>query len=394
MKTLWLDPFSGISGDMLLGLLVDLGLDIQVLERDLAALELTGWQLECATEQRGGISGTRIQVLAEKEQVHRHLPDIHRLVERAGLPDQVRQAALDVFSRLAEAEARVHGVPVDRVHFHEVGAVDAIIDIVGTCLGLYRLGIDRLICGPVPLSRGFVQTDHGRMPLPAPATAALLEGWPVTDAACEKELVTPTGAALVTTLGEPGACPDMRLEKTGYGVGGWQLSDRPNLLRGFLGETNCNGHYEVDRVVVLNAHIDDASPEWLGYLQEKLLEAKVLDVTFGPLLMKKNRPATGLTVLAREDDFARVRDLILGEGLTAGLRWRVEQRCKLPRRQIELETPLGPARAKVLQMADGIRLTPEYDDCRRLARQSDRPIAEVYRLVEEAAQKWRKQTHD
>ncbi|RMF47326.1 MAG: nickel pincer cofactor biosynthesis protein LarC [Deltaproteobacteria bacterium] len=390
MKTLWLDPFSGVSGDMFLGLLVDLGLDIQLLERDLAALELPGWQLQCASEQRGGICGTRVRVLAKKEQAHRHLPDILGLVERAELPDQVRQAARDVFRRLAEAEARVHGVPVDRVHFHEVGAVDAIIDIVGTSLGLFRLGIDRLVCGPVPISRGFVQTDHGPMPLPAPATAALLEGWPLTDAACEKELVTPTGAALVTALGEPGNCPDMRLEKTGYGVGGWQLSDRPNLLRGFLGETGDKGRYEVDRVVVVNAHIDDASPEWLGYLQETLLEAGVLDIAFAPLQMKKNRPATGLTVLAREEDFARVRDLVLREGLTAGLRWRVEQRCKLPRRQIELETPLGPARAKVLQLGNDMRLTPEYDDCRRLARQSGRSIAEVYRLVEQAAQNWRK----
>ncbi|RME35332.1 MAG: DUF111 family protein, partial [Deltaproteobacteria bacterium] len=191
MKTLWLDPFAGLSGDMFLGLLADLGLDIRVLEEGLNALGLPGWRLERATEQRGGIRGTRIRVHTEQEPGQRHLPDILGLIERAGLPDQVRQAARDVFTRLAEAEARVHGVPVDQVHFHEVGAVDAIIDIVGTCLGLFRLGIDRLICGPVPLSRGFVQTDHGRMPLPAPATAALLEGWPVTDAACEKELVTP-----------------------------------------------------------------------------------------------------------------------------------------------------------------------------------------------------------
>ncbi|TYO97501.1 hypothetical protein EDC39_11041 [Geothermobacter ehrlichii] len=387
MKTLYLDTFSGIAGDMLLGLMVDLGFEADRLRGDLAALGLDGWTLHVRREKRLGIGGTRVEVRVEKEQPHRSWNRIDRMLADAPLPAAARKQARTIFRLLGETEAKIHGVPLDAIHFHEVGAVDAIIDIVGCCLALQQLGIERLVCSPLPLSRGFVDTEHGRMPLPAPATAALLENVPVVAADCDHELVTPTGAAIVKALAEFAPLPAMRLERTGYGVGGRELADRPNLLRGLLGEETSSG-LECDRVTVIESHIDDASPEWLGYLQELLFEHGALDVAFAPLQMKKNRPGAGIILVAPEAEGERLAALLLRQGTSSGVRWRTERRWKLPREIRTVATPFGEVRVKLFQVDRTTRrLSPEFEDCRRIARQTGLPLAEVYRQVECAAEK-------
>ncbi len=386
MRTLYLDTFSGIAGDMLLGLLIDLGVEADHLREELAGLGLDDWALHIRREKRLGIAGTRIEVRTGEGQSHRSWSRIDRLLAEAPLPARVQANARAVFRLLGETEARVHDVPLETIHFHEVGAIDAIIDITGCCLGLHLLGVERLVCAPLPLSHGFIDTEHGRMPLPAPATAALLEGAPVIDAGCDRELVTPTGAALVRTLAEFAPLPAMHILRTGYGVGGRDLTDRPNLLRGLLGETEGSG-LECDRVVVIETHIDDASPEWLGYLQELLFEQGALDVAFTPLQMKKNRPGCGIVLIAPEPDGERLASLLLNQGISGGVRWRLEHRWKLPRETRTVTTPYGKVRVKLFRLADtSCRLAPEFDDCRHIARQTGLPLGEVYRQIERAAE--------
>ncbi len=383
MKILYLDTFAGISGDMCLGLLVDLGLPLAELEAELRQLPVVGWRLESRRERRLGIEGTRLEVHCSEEKHHRTWADIDRLLAESALQPETRDLARRIFRRLGVAEAKVHGVALEKVHFHEVGAVDSIIDIVGTAVGLQRLGIAKVVCSPLPLSHGMVHTAHGHFPLPAPATAELLQGLPVTDAASEKELVTPTGAAIVAEIAVFGSLPAMTLLRTGYGVGGWQLSDRPNLLRGMLGEEA--GAATVDSVTVLETHLDDSSPEWLGYLLERLLAAGALDAAFAPLQMKKNRPGVRITVVAEPAQAEELARLILRESSAIGVRFSTCQRLKLRRESGVVQTELGEAHVK--RLYDGselLRITPEFDSCRALATTSGKPLPEVMRLVERA----------
>lgn len=386
MSVLYLDPIGGVSGDMVLGLLVDLGVAPGELEADLRGLPLEGWRLEVRREQRLGIMGTRVEVVCPEEHHHRTWAQIDAMLRERPLPAAVPDLARRIFRRLGEAEAKVHGVPLETVHFHEVGAADAIIDIVGAAAGLVRLGLPRMVCGPLPLSRGRIETAHGRFPLPAPATVELLRGAPVFDADCDRELVTPTGAAIVAETATFGAIPPMRLSRSGYGVGGWKLADRPNLLRGLLGEEEGAGGWEEDRVAVIETHIDDSNPEWLGALLESLLDAGALDVGYGPLQMKKNRPGLRVTVVAPPPLAPELARRLLRESSAIGVRWREERRLKLRREERTVATPWGEARVKLLFEGDAlVRITPEYESCRRLARESGRPLPEVYRNVERAA---------
>ncbi len=381
MSLLFLDTFSGISGDMFLGLLVDLGLEPAELEAELRRLPVPGWRLEVRREKRLGIEGTRVEVLCEEQHHHRTWADIDRLLADSPLADGARR----IFRRLGEAEAAVHGVALERVHFHEVGAIDAIVDITGAAIGLRLLGIREVLSSPLPLSRGMVATAHGRFPLPAPATARLLEGAPVVDAASDRELVTPTGAAIATEIARFAGFPEMTYERVGYGVGGWQLPDRPNLLRGFLGRRREEAVLETDRVTVLETHLDDANPEWLGPAMEKLLEAGALDAGFTPLQMKKNRPGVRVTVIAPLERANELSRLLLRETSAIGVRSYETRRLKLRRETRTIATPLGEAVVKVLfEGNEQLRVTPEYESCRELARRSGRPLPEVYRLVERA----------
>ncbi len=385
MKLLCLDPVGGVSGDMLLGLLLDLGLPLADLEAALRQLPLQGWQLACRRETRRGISGTRAMVDAPEEHHHRTWSQIDGMLAASALESPVIARARRVFRRLGEAEAKVHNIPLEQVHFHEVGAVDSILDIAGTAFGLHRLGIDQVLCAPLPLSHGTVACAHGRLPLPAPATLELLRDCPVFDGRCDKELVTPTGAAVVAELARFEPLPAMTLRGVGYGVGSRDLPDRPNLLRGLLGELAAVG--DCDQVSVLETHLDDCNPEWLGNLLERLLAAGALDVAYAPLQMKKNRPGVRVTVIAPPPLAEALSLELLRHSSAIGVRRHQAERRKLRRQGGQVETPLGSAEVKLLFEGEQLlRVSPEYESCRRLARASGHPLPEVYRLVERAAQ--------
>ncbi len=372
MRLCYIDAFSGISGDMLVGALADAGASADEL---CAAIQSLGVGAAARFERtrRGGIGAARFQVEAAGPQRHRHLGDILRLIGAAALPDRVKQNATEVFRRLGEVEAAIHQVPVERVHFHEVGAVDSIADVVGACLAFELLGIEEIHCSPLNLGGGTVETEHGALPVPAPATAALLAGKPVYSEGPAVELTTPTGAALVATLARTfGAMPAMTLQAVGYGAGSRELAGRPNVLRVFVGEDS--RAVEAALVSVLEANVDDSTPEVLGYALERLLEAGALDATLEPVVMKKNRPGVLLRVIARPEDQERLAALMFAETSTLGLRlYRAERRVQA-RRTVEVETPHGRVRIKVSE--DG-RFSPEYEDCRKLALASGAPLREI-----------------
>jgi uncharacterized protein (TIGR00299 family) protein len=371
---------------MCLGLLVDLGLDPAQLEADLHALPIDGWQLAVRPEQRHSLGGTRVEVNVTREQPHRTWRDIDAMLAAAPLLPGVGEQARRVFRRLGAAEARVHRVALEAVHFHEVGAVDALIDIVGTACGLHRLAICEVVCAPLPLSSGLMRGSHGPLPLPAPATLEVLRGAPVRATDSNRELVTPTGAALAAELARFGPLPAMTIERTGYGVGGWQLADRPNLLRGILGHPATAPGLLQDQVTVIETHLDDSLPEVLGTLLERLFDAGALDAAFTPRQMKKNRPGVALTVVAPLHLAEPLATLVLRESSAIGVRLYDTRRLKLRRELHTVATPLGPAGVKLLFEGEALlRVAPEHADCAALAKRSGRPLAEVYRLVTAAA---------
>lgn len=385
MKLLYLDPIGGVSGDMLLGLLLDLGLPLAELDQSLRRLPLQGWQLDCRRELRQGIAGSRALVTTAEEHHHRTWLQIDRMLADAPLHPEVAELSRRIFRRVGEAEARVHAIPLEQVHFHEVGALDSIIDIVGAAIGLQALGIDQVVCAPLPMSQGRVQCAHGSFPLPAPATVEILRGCPVFDGRCDQELVTPTGAAIVAEVARFAALPAMTLAAVGYGVGGRDLADRPNLLRGLLGESSEAG--DCDQVSVLETHLDDANPEWLGALLEKLLQAGALDVGYSPLQMKKNRPGVRVTVIAPMHLAEPLSRQLLHQSSAIGVRRYTTERRKLRRQGAKVNTALGEAAVKLIYEGEQLlRITPEFESCRQLAEQNRRPLPEVYRLVERAAE--------
>lgn len=384
MKALYLDTFSGISGDMFLGLLCDLGLDIEHLQQELAKLPIRGYQLLSGRERRHGIEGCRVQVLHQEDHHHRSWSSIDHMLAGSPLSDRVKQQTRRFFRRLGEAEAKVHGIDIDQVHFHEVGAIDAIVDLTGAAIGLELLGIDKIWCSPLPLSRGSSRCAHGALPLPAPATLEILQGRPVCDSGCDKELVTPTGATLVRELAEFTTLPSLPLGRTGYGVGGWELEDRPNLLRGIL--YDLPETLPTEDVDLLESHIDDSTPEHLGALLEQLLDNGALDAGYSPLLMKKNRPGQLLKIVCRPQQSAALAALVMRNSSAIGVRSHRCTRYRLERRQTTITTDLGTAHIKLLfQGTQFLRLTAEFEDCRQLARLSGLPLQEVYRQVEAAA---------
>ena len=388
MTLLFLDTFSGISGDMMLGLLVDLGVELRAIETELAKLPLSGYRLERRPEKRHGIGGTRIEVVcdADASQPARTWSGIDSMLADNSIDAPVRDMARRIFRRLGEAEAQVHQVSLDDVHFHEVGAVDAIVDIVGSAIGLHLLGVREIHSTPLPLSSGMVRSSHGAMPLPAPATLQLLQGQPVRNAGSERELVTPTGAAIAREVAQFGAMPEMTIGRIGYGVGGWQLEDRPNLLRGIVGTKSATDGFERDAVTVIETHLDDSSPEWLGALIDRLMSDGALDAAFTPLQMKKNRPGSRLTVVARGQDAQRLAQLILRESSAIGVRMHEARRMKLRREPTSVLTDCGAATVTLIFQGEQLlRIAPEYESCRELAEISGRPLPEIYRMVTAAA---------
>jgi uncharacterized protein (TIGR00299 family) protein len=372
MKICYLDAFSGISGDMTVGALADAGADRQTLTSMLNSLG-TGAAFRFEKTTRRGIAATKFHVDTEESARHRHLHDILELIANSTLSTRAKENAGAVFQQLGEAEAKVHGIPVETVHFHEVGAVDSICDIAGACAAFDLLGVEIIHSSALNVGSGTAQTEHGVLPVPAPATAELLSGKPIYSRGPCMELTTPTGAAIASALAlDFGPLPPMRITATGYGAGSKDFAEHANVLRVLIGESS--GAEESTSVAVLEANIDDASPQVLGYAMERLLEAGALDVTLESLLMKKNRPGTLLRVIAKPEDREVFANLIFAETTTLGLRiYSAERRVKA-RRVAEVETPHGRVRIKISE--DG-SFAPEYEDCRKLARESSVPLKEI-----------------
>jgi uncharacterized protein (TIGR00299 family) protein len=382
LKIGYFDCFSGASGDMILGALLDAGLSLDSLNASLARLPLSGYRISSQPASRGIITGTQVIVAVdESAQEQRGIKDILSLVENSELSQRAKERCALIFNRLATAEAKVHRVPIDEVHFHEVGATDAIVDVVGAVIGLDLLGIEALFSSPLPAGSGTVQAEHGVLPVPAPATLELIatSGAPIRPTPSPElgELVTPTGAAIVTTLASFES-PTFRLERIGYGVGSRELASMPNVLPLWIGESTA----EERQLLLLETNIDDMSPELYGYVMERLFEHGALDVWFTPIQMKKNRPAVMLSVLAPPEAEGKIVDTLLRETSTLGMRWQRVGRHESEREIIAFDSSLGRVGVKVKHFRGArISLSPEFEDCRRLAQEHGLPLQEVYRIV-------------
>ena len=429
MRTLYLDCFAGISGDMTIGALLDCGLDFEFLKRELAKLKLEGYELSLERVDRSGISAAKFGVHVhahhhehfhehhhdhthshahnpihdpshEHSHSHSHTPEhshehhhhdhahahahshepqhhhehrslstIKQMIAASDLSETIRQRATAIFERIGEAEAKIHGMPIESVHFHEVGAVDSIVDVVGACIGLEALGVERIIASPLHVGSGTFNCDHGTYPVPGPATTEILRGAPIYAKEIQGELVTPTGAAIVAEVAaEYGPLPLMRVERVGYGAGTRTYPKFPNVLRAVLGELEAADETP-DRVTVIEANIDDTNAQVFGHLMEQALAAGALDIFYTPVQMKKNRPGVLLTLLCAPADAERMTDLIFRETTTLGVRHREEQRTILRREHVTVETEFGPIRIKVARNAKGqvINSAPEFEDCRAAA---------------------------
>ena len=412
MRIAYLDCFSGVSGDMFLGALVDAGVSPELLAETVAALDI-GARLEISRVVRGGISATKVDVYANGEKdlpreafwqqqghdhAHKHsrgrgLNEIRRIIEKAPISSDAKRTAIKIFETLGEAEAEIHNTSVEQVHFHEVGAVDAMVDIVCAAVGVESLAVEEWVCSPLNVGGGTVKCAHGTLPVPAPATLKLLRDAPVYSSGPQVELVTPTGAAIVKTLsGRFAPFPAMKIEKAGYGAGTRDFPEHPNLLRLTIGEArpadvaspspSTSPNESNDRITVLEANLDDLSPQVLGYAMERLLAEGALDVFSVPVQMKKSRPGALLTVLAKMEDANRLTKLIFAETTTLGVRSREEWRQTLSRRWENVNTTWGPVRIKVASMNGTVsNYAPEYEDCRALAEAHHIPLK---RVMEEA----------
>jgi uncharacterized protein (TIGR00299 family) protein len=392
MKLAYFDCFSGISGDMTLGALLDAGCDIEYLRNELRGLQLPGWELSAEKVWKNGMAATYARVTTEDQQKHRSLSAILEILGNSQLATPVRERAATIFQKLGEVEACVHDVPLEKIHFHEVGAVDAIVDIVGACVGFHALGIETFACSPLNVGGGTAKMAHGVLPVPAPATANLLKGKPTYSNGVQRELVTPTGAAIVATLCESfGPQPAMSVSAIGYGAGTADLEDQPNVLRIMVGEAAEKAVPRYDQeITVIEANLDDMNPQIYGYFQEKALAAGALDVFTTPVQMKKNRPGTLLTVLCRPGDAQSLMSLIFAETTTFGVRSHTAQRRVLPRESVKVKTKFGEVRVKLSRVNGRVlHAAPEYEDCRKLAEEKNVPLQ---RVINEALRNYEQQT--
>ena len=384
MKQAYFDCFSGISGDMTLGALVDAGVPLDHLRNELRSLDVPGWEISGERVWKNGMAATCIKVSAEDTQTHRSLATIVDILEKSKLAPAVRAQAAAIFKKLGEAEATVHDVPLEKIHFHEVGAVDAILDITGACIGFAALGIDKFACSPLNVGGGTAKMAHGVLPVPAPATARLLLQKPTYSNGVQKELVTPTGAAIVATLCDSfGPQPIMSVSAIGYGAGTAELEHQPNVLRLMVGDAAqvSSGLYD-ETIRVLEANLDDMNPQLYGYFSEKALAAGALDVFATPAQMKKNRPGMLVTVLCRQQDAGKFSEMLFAETTTLGVRSHDVQRRILPREWVKVSTQFGEVRVKVARLNGHIEhAAPEFDDCRKLAEEKNVPLQ---RILEEA----------
>jgi len=384
MRIALLEPFAGVAGDMFVGACLDAGASFPGLKRTLEGLGLEGVRVTQRKVSRCGVAARKFRVRAPEERRHRGLAAIRKILKRAELDRAVRARAEAAFTRLGEAEAKVHGIALAEVHFHEVGAADAICDIVGAALCLASLEVERVYCRPLPLSTGWVEAAHGRIPVPAPATLELMKGRPSYDSGLEGELVTPTGAALVAAWAERAPPPPFTVTAIGYGAGDRDPAEYPNVCRITVGEADGAAPAGLWELV---CDLDDATPQVLGGLIGRLLEAGALDATLAPVQMKKERPGTRVCALVRAASIPAVEEVLFAEGTTLGVRRRAVERTELPRRVVRVQTPHGSVRLKIGELGGRVvHVAPEYEDCAALARQAGVPLREVMRL---AMAQWR-----
>ena len=386
MRTLYFDCFAGASGDMILGALVAAGVDPNALREQLSRLNVDGFKINLETVDRSGLSATYARVETAHEHKHRHLSDIKQIIESSGVSDAVKKLAIQIFTRLAEAEARVHNEPVDHVHFHEVGALDAIVDIVGAAICFDLLKIDRFVCSPLHVGSGTIQMAHGRFPVPPPAVAELLKGVPFYSTDIQGELLTPTGAAIITTVcHEFGPIPQMTTEVTGYGAGTRQYKDFPNVLRVLLGETKADAATD-ERLWMLETNIDDMSPQLLGHVMDRAFEVGALDCYFTPVQMKKNRPGVLLSVLCETEKRESLMNLLFTETTTLGVRSYEVTRRALQRSMMRVETQYGPIDVKVAHLNGRVvNEMPEFEQVRAAAMNAGVPVKVVEDAVRSAS---------
>ena len=397
----YFDCFSGISGDMTLGALIDLGVPPGWLQAELTRLPLTGFQLAVTTVVRSGISANLVNVEIHDSKKSRDFKEIKSLLETGPLSETVKSNSLNIFEKLARAEAGIHGCSPEEVHFHELGGIDAIVDIVGTALCLEKLGINKITASKLPMGSGFADCQHGKLPIPAPATIEILKDVPVYGTEITNELVTPTGAAIIASLAESfGPLPAMNVKKTGYGAGHRELQDRPNLLRIITGtplgpKMDSTDRLQTDQILILETCIDDMNPELFGFLMERIFEDGALDVYWIPVHMKKNRPGTMVQVLCKEDHKDKLIRRLLAETTSLGIRYYYAHRQLLARDQLTITTSLGEIRVKRIKDPEGsTRLIPEYEGCKEIALQKKIPLRVVYdTIAKEAAEVHKKKAY-
>lgn len=386
MKTAYFDCIAGASGDMLLGALIDAGLAPSALEAELAKLHIPDFHLHFDKVSKNGFGATKVDVHAHDHAPERHLRDIREIVERSHVSERVKERALRVFTRICEVEAGIHGMSVDEVHLHEVGGVDAIVDVIGVLAGVELLGIERVVVSPLPMGRGFVKGAHGQIPLPAPATIGLLKGVPVYGSPIEKELVTPTGAALLVELADAwGPLPAMTLQGVGYGAGSRDLVI-PNVIRILLGDSSPSCPWMSETITVLETHLDNDRGETIGHAFQRLMSEGALDVVSIPAQMKKDRPAHVVKVLAKPEDADRLEKILFEETSTLGIRRSDTRRDALHRHFDTVETRFGTITVKIAHLpGGGKRATPEYDECRKAAEKHGVSLHAVTHEAEHAA---------
>ena len=386
MKILYFDCFSGVSGNMILGAMVDAGIDIKALKKELKKLDLHGYSLKVSKVKRKGIKGTKVDVIVDKKKHlhHTHYKDIKRLIERSKLPEKIKEDSLSIFKNIAEAEAKIHRTSVDNVHFHEVGAVDSIVDVVGASICISLLNSDITLSSPINTGKGMVKTEHGLLPVPAPATTEMLKGFPSYSSDIEFELATPTGVGIITAMAKASnAIPVMKTNAIGYGAGSKDFSDSPNLLRIMIGEGYSPS--EQDSITVIESNIDDMNPQFYDHIMNRIFDAGALDVFLTPIIMKKNRPAVKITLLSENDNVNKLADILLKETTSFGLRMYKTERIKLEKEIKTVKTEYGSTKVKIgKKNGKIINIAPEYEDCKRIANERGISIREVYEKVKSA----------
>ena len=386
MKILYFDCFSGVSGNMILGAMVDAGIDIKALKKELKKLDLHSYSLKVSKVKRKGIKGTKVDVIVDKKKHlhHTHYKDIKRLIERSKLSKKIKEDSLAIFKNIAEAEAKIHRTSVDNVHFHEVGAVDSIVDVVGTSICISLLNSDITLSSPINTGKGMVKTEHGLLPVPAPATTEMLKGFPSYSSDIEFELATPTGVGIITAMAKASnTIPVMKTNVIGYGAGSKDFSDSPNLLRIMIGEGYSPS--EQDSITVIESNIDDMNPQFYDHIMNRIFDAGALDVFLTPIIMKKNRPAVKITLLSDNDNVNKLADILLKETTSFGLRMYKTERIKLEKEIKTVKTEYGSTKVKIgKKNGKIINIAPEYEDCKRIANERGISIREVYEKVKSA----------